>query len=134
MNVSGKSASLAPAPATSATSFSSLSIVASRSNATGSAWTHATLTTPSMDSAYAFFGACSLGERDRVADADLTVVQDVRVQPGAVNEGLDRSGLSHRLEVGARFAELDALAYDLADPEPLAHELVDVDAACEDVP
>src|SRR5438445_9354558 len=88
---------------------------------------------PSMDSAYAFFGACSLGERDRVADADLTVVQDVRVQPGAVNEGLDRSGLSHRLEVGARFAELDALAYDLADPEPLAHELVDVDAACEDV-
>src|SRR5438094_691022 len=133
MKVSGKSANRAPAPATSATSFSSLSIVASRSNATGSAWTHATLTTPSMDSAYAFPGSRSLRERDRIPDADLTVVEDVSVQPRSVHERLDRARLRQGFEVGARLAELDPFALDLADPEPLAHELVDFDAAREHV-
>src|SRR2546425_6476098 len=124
MKVSGKSASRAPAPATSATSPSSLSIVASRSNAAGSACTHATLTTPSINSAY---------ERDGVADADLAVAENVRVQPRAVYEGFDCAGLGHGFEVGARLAELDAHALDIADTEPLALELVHVDAAREHV-
>src|SRR2546423_7356057 len=44
MNASGKTASRAPLPAASATSSASRSIVASRSNTTGSAWTQATFT------------------------------------------------------------------------------------------
>src|SRR2546421_3632978 len=133
MKVSGKRASRAPAPAASATSFSSLSIVASRSNATGSAWTHATFTTASMNPAYAFPGACPLGERDCVADADLAVADDVGVEPGAMDERFDRARLRHRLEMGARLAELDSDAFDSADAKPLSHEIVDVDATREHV-
>src|SRR5919197_1028660 len=44
MNASGKTISSAPLPAASAASLASLSIVASRSRITGSAWTHAALT------------------------------------------------------------------------------------------
>src|SRR5947207_12659006 len=125
MNVSGKSASRTSSPAACAASFSSLSIVASRSNAIGSACTQATLTTPSMRR--------SLGENDGVANADHAVVQDVRVQPRPMHEGLDHAGLGHRLEIAARFAELDALALDVPDAEPLPDELVDVDATREHV-
>src|SRR5438874_4859509 len=50
-----------------------------------------------------------------------------------MHEGFDHSGLGQGLQMGARFAELDAFALDIADAEPLAHELVDVDAAREHV-
>ena len=43
MKVSGKTTSVAPAARASPVSASSLSIVASRSSTTGSAWTHATV-------------------------------------------------------------------------------------------
>jgi len=75
----------------------------------------------------------SLDDHDRVADLDLAVGEDVRVQPAAVHESLDYSRLRHRLEVRAGLAELDPFAFDVTDAETLADELVDVDAAREDV-
>src|SRR5437868_13590299 len=70
MKVSGKSASRAPPPAASATSPSSLSIVAVRSNATGSACTHATFTVPSI--------SASLGS-ERADDLVLGLVVEPEV-------------------------------------------------------
>jgi hypothetical protein len=76
----------------------------------------------------------SLDEHDNgVADADLAVAEDVGVEAAAMDEGLDHAGLRHRLEVRARLAELDPCAFDVADAEALADELVHVDPACEDV-
>ena len=72
-------------------------------------------------------GDRALDGRDRVADADLAVREDVGVQPAAMDEGLDHTGLRHRLEGRARLAELDAVALDVADAEALADERVDVD-------
>jgi hypothetical protein len=63
-----------------------------------------------------------LGERDGVADADLAVTQNVCVKPATMDEALDHPRLGHRLEVGARFTQLDAFAFDVADLEPLADE------------
>ena len=52
MNASGKSASRAPLAAISPASLSILSIVAARSKATDSAWTHATFTVSSIRQVY----------------------------------------------------------------------------------
>src|SRR5204863_10101875 len=66
---------------------------------------------------------------DGVADADLPVAEDVSVEPAPVREPFDDSGLRHRLQGGARLAELGALSFDAADTEPLVDQLVDVDSA-----
>jgi len=78
-------------------------------------------------------GDRSLDDHDGVADADLAIGENVGVQSGAVDECLDHARLRHRLEVRARLAELDPFAFDVADAEALADELIDVDAAREDV-
>src|ERR1700730_10250658 len=79
MKVSGKSASRAPAPATSAASASSLSIVAARSKATGSACTHATLTTS--------FTGTSLRLREACDELVLGLVVELQVV-GSAREDL----------------------------------------------
>ena len=50
-----------------------------------------------------------------------------------MDETLENAGLRHRLEVGARLAQLDADAFHGADPESLADESVDVDSSREHV-
>ena len=70
---------------------------------------------------------------DGVADRDLAVGEDVRVQAGAVDVCLDHAGARHALERRARLAELDADALDVADAEALADERVQVDPAREHV-
>jgi hypothetical protein len=75
----------------------------------------------------------SLDDHDGVADADLAVGEDVGVQSGAMDECLDHARLRHRLEMRARLTKLDPFAFDVADAEALADQLVDVDPTREDV-
>src|SRR4029077_20304832 len=81
-------------------------------------------------------GAVSDG-RDRRADADLAVAEQVDPQATLVDEGAQRPGLARlrgqALEVRARLAEALAEAVDLADAEAPADERVEVDAAGHDV-
>src|SRR2546421_581795 len=72
-------------------------------------------------------------DADRVADADVTVVQDVGVQAAAVREPFDDARLCERLQVRAGFAELDSAALHITDAETLADEAVDIDTAREHV-
>jgi hypothetical protein len=73
-------------------------------------------------------------DRDhRIADADLAVAENVGVEAAAMRERLDHTRLCHRLEMRAGLTELDAFAFDIADAEALADELVDVDTAREHV-
>ena len=51
-----------------------------------------------------------------------------------MGELLDDPWSRHRLEVRARLAELDAVALDVADAEPLADEVVEPDAARRHLP
>src|SRR4051812_22422646 len=76
---------------------------------------------------------CGSSDGDVVADADRAVVQDVRVQAGAVDHLLDDPRPRERLQVGARLAELDAEALDLADAEALPDEVVQAHAADDDL-
>src|SRR6266540_1659925 len=75
----------------------------------------------------------SAGGYDFVPDRDLTIRDDVGVQPAAMREAFDDARLREALEVRARLAQLDADAFDGADAEALADERVEVDAAREDV-
>src|SRR5690349_10007896 len=50
-----------------------------------------------------------------------------------MREAFDDSRLGHPLQLGARLAQLDAEAFDVADAEALPDELVDVDTARDDV-
>src|SRR5262249_59563097 len=75
----------------------------------------------------------SLGRDDGVADADLAVAEDVRIEAAAVQEPFDDPGLRHRLQVRARLAQLDAAALDVADAEGLADERIHVHATRDDV-
>src|SRR5437763_1731243 len=83
MNASGKTTSRAPLPAASATSSASRSMVASRSNTTGSAWTQATFT----------------GSRTGVVLADATVTLPRRVGElhGRDLRGTDRRAVPRRV-------------------------------------
>jgi hypothetical protein len=56
-------------------------------------------------------------DQDRVADGDPAVVEDVRVEPAAVEQLLDDPRPRHLLQMQARLADLDAKALDFADPE-----------------
>src|SRR5262249_33719910 len=71
---------------------------------------------------------------DLVANGDRPVGQDVRVDPGPVNQLLDDSGPRQLLQVKARLAELDAETLDLADSETLANEVVQAHAASGELP
>src|SRR5207248_11530515 len=66
---------------------------------------------------------------DRVPDRDRPVGEDVGVEPGAMGQLSDDPGPRQRLEVGARLAELDAEAFDLADAETPPDQSVETDAA-----
>src|SRR6266508_2893444 len=134
MKASGKSASRAPLPAISAHNDSILSIVAARSKRTGSAWTHATFTASFIRaSVRRAFRPVLRVRGDDVPDADLAVAQDVGVESAAMRQALDDPRLRHRLQVRARLAELDTLAFHVADAEALADQCVDVDSARHDV-
>jgi len=74
-----------------------------------------------------------LDRYDRIADADLSVAENVGVEAAAVHERLDHARLCHRLEMRAGLTELDPFAFDVADAEALPHELIDVDPAREHV-
>jgi hypothetical protein len=74
-----------------------------------------------------------LDRDDRIADADLPVAENVGVEAAAMRERLDHARLCHRLEMCAGLTELDPFAFDVADAEALADELVDVDPAREHV-
>src|SRR5215467_7655603 len=67
--------------------------------------------------------------RHRVADADLAVGEDVRVEAATVNHVLDEAGPGERLQMQAGLADLHAKALDAADPESLADQLVQPHAA-----
>jgi hypothetical protein len=75
----------------------------------------------------------SVDRDDLVADGDHAVRDDVRVQSAAVHEAFDHSGLGQPLERRAGMAQLDAHALHVADAKPLADELVQFDALCQDV-
>jgi hypothetical protein len=70
---------------------------------------------------------------DLVAEADGAALGDVGAEAAAVDEGAEESGSGEFLEVGARFGESAADAFDGADPEASADEAVEGDAARDDV-
>lgn len=63
---------------------------------------------------------------------DLAVVEDVRAQTAAMRERRDGDA-RQALEVGAGLAQTVAVAFDIADPEALPDEIVQADAAGDDV-
>src|SRR6266404_7245479 len=70
-----------------------------------------------------------LKDRNRVANGDRADAENIDVQAATVDQVLDDAGAGHLLQVPARLADLDARALDVADPEPLADQVVDPDAA-----
>src|ERR1700693_1575205 len=66
-----------------------------------------------------------LGQRDGVADTDEAVVEDLRPQAPAVNQGRHRSRLCQTVEVLARLAEPGAAKPDRADPELAADQVIE---------
>src|SRR5215218_5332628 len=80
---------------------------------------------------------CS-ARRDLVADADLAVAEHIGAEATLVDERAEGAGLPRRgrqaLQVRARLAQPLAEALDVADPEALADEGVQVDASGDDVP
>ena len=80
---------------------------------------------------------CSV-RRDLVADADLAVVEHIGAEASLVDERAERAGLARgggqALQVRARLAQPLGKALDVADPEVLADEGVEFDAAGDDVP
>ena len=70
---------------------------------------------------------------DRVADGDLAVCEHVGAQAAAVHQAAQHPRCGHRLQVGARLAQLDAQAADAADRELPPDEGVQVDTAGEDL-
>src|SRR5215467_8242423 len=71
--------------------------------------------------------------RHRVADADLAVGEDVRVEAATVNHVLDEAGPGERLQMQAGLADLHAKALDAADQEALADQVVQPHAADHDL-
>jgi hypothetical protein len=67
----------------------------------------------------------SLPDGNLVADADLTIGQNVGVESASVNEVLDDPRSCHLLEMQARLAQLDSDALDIADPETAANQIVE---------
>src|SRR5262249_61036465 len=59
--------------------------------------------------------------------------EDVGVEAGGVEEVVDDAGPRERLQVQARLAELDTEALDGADHEALADQVVQPDAADDDL-
>jgi hypothetical protein len=70
---------------------------------------------------------------DVVAEANYAIFGDVGAETAAVDERAEESGSGEVLEVGARFGQPAADAFDGADPEALANETVEGDAARDDV-
>jgi hypothetical protein len=70
---------------------------------------------------------------DFVAESNDPARDDVRAETAAVNEWAEESGSCELLEVCARFGQSAADAFDGADPEVLADEAVEGDAAGDDV-
>ena len=68
-----------------------------------------------------------------VAGADGAAAHDVGTQAAAVDEALQHARLRQLLEVAARVAQPPPDALDLTDGEAAAHEVVQRDAAREDV-
>src|SRR5262245_18476298 len=66
---------------------------------------------------------------DLVADRDPAVRDDVRVQAALVHELLDDPRPRQLLQVQTGLADHDAVAFDLADAEPLADQVVQAHAA-----
>src|SRR5919197_584504 len=79
-----------------------------------------------------------LVRRDLVANADLAVAEHIGPEATLVDERAEGAGLPRRggqaLQVRARLAQALGEALDVADPEVLADEGVQVDGTCDDVP
>src|SRR6185312_7354098 len=71
---------------------------------------------------------------DAVADADISVAQDVRPESGSVDERSEQPGPSELLQVRARLGEPASDAFDGPDGEAPADEAVQRDPARDDVP
>ena len=70
---------------------------------------------------------------DGVADPDAAAAQYLRAEAGAVHHPPHHARPGQALEVVAGLAQLDPLALDLADPEALAHQVVEADSPGQDV-
>ena len=62
---------------------------------------------------------------DRVADPDHAPFEDLGPQPAAVYQGFPHPASRQRLQMRARLAQPDALEKRLADPEPLADQVIE---------
>src|SRR5262245_39435468 len=71
---------------------------------------------------------------DGVADADGPVAQDVGVDPGPMRELPHDPRAGEALQVGARLAQLDAVAEHVADQEAPPDEVVQAHPADRDLP
>src|SRR5919112_2999728 len=78
--------------------------------------------------------ACGGYPQDFVAHGDPAAADDVRAQPGAMNQPAQHTGVGEPLQVVARLAQLLPHALHSADREALADEVVEADAAGEDLP
>ena len=67
-----------------------------------------------------------------IPDVDGSCVEDVRSDAASVDKAAERAGFES-FEVGARFGAALSEAFDLADPERLPDERVEVDASGDDV-
>src|SRR5439155_14710675 len=74
-----------------------------------------------------------LDRLDRVPDRDLPAADHVGAQAAAADQPPEHAGLREPLEVAARVARLDSDAAQLAHPERLSDEPVQVHAAGNDV-
>src|SRR4029077_1337655 len=73
-------------------------------------------------------------DRDGVADRDRPRADDVGVEAAPVEKVVDDPRPREPLEVEAGLADLDALAFDLTHEEPPADQVVETNAACDDLP
>src|SRR5581483_3112771 len=78
-------------------------------------------------------GSALADRRDRIADRDLSVLEDVRAQAAAMDERAQNGARRVALDDGARLTEAHAAAPDGADRELPAHEPVEVDASRDEV-
>ena len=70
-----------------------------------------------------------LMDDDGVAHRDPTVVEDVGIEPGPVDQLLDDPRPRQLLQVQARLAQLDPEALNVTDPKALANKMTERDAA-----
>src|SRR5438309_4535467 len=74
-------------------------------------------------------GSGLVPDPDRAADADAPARKQVGAQPGPMSQRLDHWLAGQRDEVGARLTQLGGTRQNIADPELLANQLVETDAA-----